>query len=126
MSESIHAYFLLYRMSLCINSCKYFGGYDDYLTFLETVSQSCLDISDVQYYSGDCFFFVDGSSLHSPDVVPLISLIMPYVPLIFVNDTFRLPSKLSALAIELYVLTRACVLVAGKSLTVFTDNDYTF
>lgn len=96
----------------------------DCLVVLDIVPKPRLEISDKPDYNADCFFFVDGSSLHLSDGSP--SSAYAICTSDSVVEPYRLPSHLSAQAAELFSLTRAWILASGKSLTLFKDSNYVF
>ncbi|KAL2076467.1 hypothetical protein ACEWY4_027931 [Coilia grayii] len=98
------------------------GKPHDCLTVIEMSTKPRPDILDTPITNADCVFYVDGSSLRRDDGT--LGTAYAVVSDHAVVETHCLSSNLSAQAAELVALSRACVLAAGKSLTVFTDSKY--
>lgn len=82
------------------------------------------DLTDVPLQIADLEIFVDGSTQRSEKGEPLVAYAVSTAATTL--ESAKLPPHLSAQAVELFVITRACILAKDKSVTIYTDSRYAF
>lgn len=100
------------------------GETHDCTALVELVSKPRSDLTDVPLLNAELDIFVDGLAQRSEKGKLLVVYAVTTAATTLESATF--PPHLSAPVAELLALTKACILVKDKSVTIYTDSQYTF
>jgi hypothetical protein len=82
------------------------------------------DLTDVPLQNAELEIFEDGSAQRSEKGEPLVAYAVTTAATTL--ESAKLPPHLSAQAVELFAITKACIVAEDKSVTTYTDSRYAF